>query len=365
MEDFVEDCYVEMDEEYEFDASQFFDFTRPELESQIEEVERWFQVSGDYPHSPFIVKLDLDHILPAEGVANSPKSSKSSRKSIKSTSSNNSDIDSRHGVAPSKKIAKGKGHPAPQEAAKPKIKQPQKLSQSRSSNFMEPTASHLAKQNTVHDKQQLSSQRLPRSRDKLERTKSSPVGSDIIKNSLVGSDNLGTKRQKLEIGFLKKGSHLKHKFSLSHKSNKVTVSREPGFETVLRSQRRRSKNSCASSEAGTPKHNAFKDHQPPNKKILQTRSLPRPTKSKAQLTEFQEFHFKTSERANHHSSAKENKSSTGETILGSSLTEAFNKLSLGSKSKRTSQSERRSSVNSKGSSSSRSSRGSFQSEFWR
>lgn len=55
--------------------------------------------------------------------------------------------------------------------------------------------------------------RLPRSRDKLERTKSSPVGSvtksslvgsDIIKSSLVRSDNLGTKRQKLEIGFLKK-----------------------------------------------------------------------------------------------------------------------------------------------------------------
>lgn len=55
--------------------------------------------------------------------------------------------------------------------------------------------------------------RVPRSRDKLERTKSSPVGSvtknslvgsDIIKSSLVGCDNLGTKRQKLEIGFLKK-----------------------------------------------------------------------------------------------------------------------------------------------------------------
>lgn len=59
MEDLVEDCHVEIDEEYEFDASQFFDFTRPEVDSEIEEVERWFQVSGDYPNSRQFLHLSI------------------------------------------------------------------------------------------------------------------------------------------------------------------------------------------------------------------------------------------------------------------------------------------------------------------
>ncbi|KAH6828406.1 hypothetical protein C2S53_013128 [Perilla frutescens var. hirtella] len=284
MEDFVEDCYDEIDEEYEFDASQFFDFTTPELDSQIEEVERWFQFSGDYPHSPFIVKLDLDKILPAEA---SPRSSKSSkiRRSTKSMSSS-SDTDSKHGlVLPSKKNAQGKGHLIPKDSAKPnKTKPDHKLPQPKSSNFMEPTASHLAKQNNVHHNKQNSSHlctRFQRTQTNLDRKTSSIIS--------TGSDNLATKRQKIESGFLKK----------------VTIPREPELETLLRSQRRRSKNSTASSESETPKQkNSFKAHNPSNRK---------------------EFNFKTTERANHHSSAKENRSSTGESLLESPLTEEFNK----------------------------------------
>lgn len=274
-EDFVEDCY-EIDEEYEFDASQFFDFTKPELDSQIEEAERWFQISGEDPHSPFVVKLDLDQILPPESAASSPKS----LKSIKSTSSTTSDIDSRHECPPPKKNAKvsysGKGDASPREvSSKPKIKQPHKLSK-----FMEPTASHLAKQNTGNDKQQLSSPctRLTRARVKMEGTNSCPTELDA----------------KCETGSVNK--------------------------------------------------------------IMRTRTLPRRTKSKAHVTEFQEFHFKTSERANHHSSVKRNIMPTGGTPIGSPLVEELNKLSLASKSKRTSQWD---------STSSKSSRGSFRSEFWR
>lgn len=57
MEDSDDESYVkhvdtdEQDSDYEFDAPQFFDFTRPEFGSEIEEAERWFEVSGDYPHS--------------------------------------------------------------------------------------------------------------------------------------------------------------------------------------------------------------------------------------------------------------------------------------------------------------------------
>lgn len=71
-EDFVEESKVEIDEEYEFDASQFFDFTRPEADSEIEEVERWFDVSGDYPNSrtsvspsPFIIFIFISLSLPS------------------------------------------------------------------------------------------------------------------------------------------------------------------------------------------------------------------------------------------------------------------------------------------------------------
>ena len=50
-----------------------------------------------------------------------------------------------------------KGHLAVEDAAKPKPKASHNLSQTRSANFMEPTASHLAKKNAVlHDKQQSS-----------------------------------------------------------------------------------------------------------------------------------------------------------------------------------------------------------------
>ncbi|XP_057798420.1 protein TPX2-like isoform X2 [Salvia miltiorrhiza] len=356
MEDFVEDCHVEIDEEYEFDASQFFDFTRPEGDSEIEEVERWFQVSGDYPNSPFIVQLNLEKILPAPASPSSCKSSKP-RKGTKSTSSS-SDTDSRHGFPPSKKNAKVKGNVAVEDAAKPKTKPSHNLSQPRSANFMEPTASHLAKQNAVlHDNQQSSHlctrfQRTQAKQDdksSIGSEKKSSIGSE--KKSSIGSENHATKRQKLETGFLKKGSYLKHKFSLSHKSSKkATVPREPELGTLFRSQRRRSKNSSASSETESQKSKgSFKAHNPSNRKILQARSLPPPRKSKTPLTEFQEFHFKTRERANHHSSAKENRSSTGEKLQESPLAEEFNKLSLGPKSKRACQSERPSSVSSKAS----------------
>lgn len=54
MEDFIEQCFeepLETDQTYEFDASSFFDFTRPESDSEIEEAQRWFEISGDYPPS--------------------------------------------------------------------------------------------------------------------------------------------------------------------------------------------------------------------------------------------------------------------------------------------------------------------------
>lgn len=53
----MEEDFVETDEDYEFDAAQFYDFTRPENDSEIQEVERWFEVSGDYPHSRELISI--------------------------------------------------------------------------------------------------------------------------------------------------------------------------------------------------------------------------------------------------------------------------------------------------------------------
>ncbi|CAA0836726.1 Unknown protein [Striga hermonthica] len=81
---------VETDEEYEFEASQFFDFTRPEFDYEIEEAERWFEASGDYPPSPFIVKLNLEKILYTEILPSIySKASHNNIKSISSSSSSN------------------------------------------------------------------------------------------------------------------------------------------------------------------------------------------------------------------------------------------------------------------------------------
>ncbi|VFQ80571.1 unnamed protein product [Cuscuta campestris] len=49
----------EIDSAYEFDANQFFDFSRPESSSDAERAERWFQVAGYYPPSHFYFKAKV------------------------------------------------------------------------------------------------------------------------------------------------------------------------------------------------------------------------------------------------------------------------------------------------------------------
>ncbi|KAG8381451.1 hypothetical protein BUALT_Bualt06G0123300 [Buddleja alternifolia] len=348
MEDFVEHYYVEpskTDEEYEFDASRFFDFTRPEFESEIEEAERWFEVSGDYPPSPFIVKLNLEKLLSVEVV---PSSSNRKYSNINKPSSNYSDIDSRHGAStPKMNNAKGGNNHVLQGTAKEKTKSSDKLYQPRSSTLMKPTASHLAKQNKIHDKH---------SNHLCTRFQKASVKIDGKGfQSHTVSDNLATKRQKLEIGYLKKIAQLKHRVSLSHKSSKkLTIPREPELETLLRAQRRSSKNSSVSRETEIQKQKECNSKaRPLNRKILQAPPLPQPKKSKPQVPKTQVFHSKTLERANHRAYGKVYPSVTdtsavrdvkqkGTTLIELSIVdkvletppiEQFSKLSLGSDNK--------------------------------
>ncbi|XP_011076293.1 protein TPX2 isoform X2 [Sesamum indicum] len=347
IEDFVDDFYVEpseSDEDYEFEACQFYDFTRQESESEIDEAERWFDVSGNYPPSPFIVKLNLEKLLSAEAV---PHSSKSKYGNNTKSASSSSDNDIRHGASTSKKDAKGKN--MLHDNAKAKAKSADKLFQSKSSTFMNPTASHLAKQTKAHDEHSSHiCTRFQKTSVKLEKVLPSPIG----------HDNLATKRQKLEIGYLRKVAQMKHQFSLLHKSSKkVTVPKEPELETLLRAQRRGSKNSSASeTESGSSKA------KPLNKKTLESPPLPKPKKSIPHPREFQEFHLKTMERANHHASAKERRSSSSDK-LESPPTEQLTELSLGSASKANSPPQLGKHASAKGIK--KDAHGSFQAEFWR
>ncbi|KAL3645245.1 hypothetical protein CASFOL_010425 [Castilleja foliolosa] len=374
MEEFIEEYDdvepTENDEEYEFQASQFYDFTRPEFDYEIEQAERWFEVSGDYPPSPFIVKLNLDKILSVEVVPN-PSTAKCC---------NTSDSDSRHRVSSAKKNGKGKiCATSQQDTAKVQTNVYDKLLLQRSPSFMKPTASNLAKQKANHKHYGHVCTRFQRTSAKLEQKGS---------QSPNGFENPTTKRQKLDIGYIRNAAHLKHQFLLMHKSSKkVTVPKEPELETMLRAQRRTSKISSASSKSDSQKQKfcKFKAH-PLNKKILQPRlSPPMTKKSPPRLPDFQVFHLKTTERANHNVSAKvypvvtytdrikdakqkstisrESRSSTGAKFLESPPTEQFSKLSLGSETNasNSSRSSRQSSV--KGQRKGDGDR--FQAEFWK
>lgn len=318
MEDFAGDYFEvsEVDFDYEFDASRFFDFTRPESSLEAQDAERWFESAPSYPPSPFIIKLKRREVITVE---NGNTSRKSSDCESMISSSNNMDCD----MDPEEFVQddNGKGqqyhYRMAQHILKTKTKSAEKSSKTRTSTLMTPTASHLAKLNwgsEVH-----SNRFLGRSQKPLPK-----IDERSSKNSL-GVDN-ATKRQKLENGYLRKVAHLNHQSLLSHKLPKVrqvdamtmttrlkvTVPREPDLETAQRAQRYRFKNNSESGEHAKSKA-PFKA-RPLNSKILKAPSLPPQNKSRRKSSFFKVFHFKTSERAMQHSSAqalnKQNSEST-------------------------------------------------------
>lgn len=60
MDIFAEDLSVEeFDIDFEFDAPRFYDFSKPELDSETEETELWFESAGNYPPSRKIICIFL------------------------------------------------------------------------------------------------------------------------------------------------------------------------------------------------------------------------------------------------------------------------------------------------------------------
>ncbi|GAY41330.1 hypothetical protein CUMW_058610 [Citrus unshiu] len=273
----------EVDFDYEFDAPQYYDFTLPETPAKAREVELWFDSAASYPPSPFILKFNWRYDFPADTASVSCDSRGGSTSSIGPEFCGDMD----------------------QDVSKSKTKSFAKSSIQRSSTLMKPTASYLAKYNQL---QEFHFNHFLRSQ-KIVKSEKSSLNSSTI-------ENIATKRQKLEAGFLPKVSHLKHQTHFLHKvpvkvgfleinsvncRSKVTIPREPNLETAHRAQRHRAKAKVDAESDEHAKSNAcnFKA-RPLNRKILEA-PLPHPSKkSTPQPTEFQEFQLRTSERARQH-----------------------------------------------------------------
>ncbi|KAM5557159.1 protein TPX2-like [Rosa sericea] len=296
MVEFVKEAFEgeEIDMDYEFDAPRFYDFTRLETDWEAEEAEDWFRYAGSYPSSPFIVRLlnwhkgnsleeTTDTSVEFKDVECIKCASIESKNSMEAEGSSIED-DSNRGVKCSNKMDQD----TPKAKTKSSVKS---TSISRSSTLMKPTASQLAKQKQRrHEVRQAHSNRLLRRVEKklgkvAENSPSSPL-----------FDSVATKRQKLEAGYVRMVSQLKHQPLWLHKSpkkvgaavtspngrSKVTIPREPNLETAQRAQRRRYKTIAKDGEQA---------------KIIKEPPWTLPKKSTPQAKEFQVFYFRTSQRA--------------------------------------------------------------------
>lgn len=287
MEDFIEENLEpgDVDWDYEFDAPRFYDFNRTETESEAGEAEHWFQFAGSYAPSPLVAKFKIGKGILGKTDTISRPDSCGSVNSI----SRNTTVSACSDVSNAKDRCKGSD-------VKDEKKSVSRSSKARISTFMKPTVSHLAKLSKpgdVHSSCLCGRTSNPAIQKSGKSSQSSPV-----------SDNGATKRQKLEIGYLRKVAYLKHHNSLLHKfSKKVTIPKEPDLETDQRAHTRRSFRSRSdSSDHAKQKSHTFKA-RPLNRKILQAPSLLPPKRTRLKLTEFQVFHLRTMERAKQYSSA--------------------------------------------------------------
>ncbi|XP_010277432.1 PREDICTED: protein TPX2 isoform X3 [Nelumbo nucifera] len=338
MEDILEFVVVEIDLDYEFDASRYFDFSRDETLEETRQAELWFETAGSYPPSPFIAKLNLTEDILAENVNTSPKSKLEGNTNTVTSGSNigtgsefyecNEDTTDHEcmnrGVVINLPIGDSQNAQDEQQGlsffdhmakdiSKAKTKPPLKTALPRASTLMKPTASHLAKQNQPRE--------VGGSRFLKRSSKPMVKYSDKSLENYSVIESQAAKRQKLEGGHLNKITEIKQQTNLIHKAPKksviqdglsdcnvthgrlkLTIPREPELETAQRAQRIRRKNSTMLGENVKPMEHTFKA-RPLNRKILEAPSLLSHQKSMPHLPEFQEFHLKTSERAARFSSA--------------------------------------------------------------
>ncbi|CAN7071269.1 unnamed protein product [Brassica oleracea var. botrytis] len=277
----------EIDMEYEFDAARWYDFTRMELPAESEAAELWFHSAPSYAPSPFVTTLllreEVSHDITDED-----------EKVTADVCGIDREIYHQHPHlnknGPPVSNHKHNGN-------KPKFRAKSSIRPSpRSSTLMRPTASQLAKQNYAR--------KFPMQVDKVH------------EKGLCGTKVQAAKRQKLDGGLLRKVAGTKQEMSFVHKIPKkdttldrnsqhtrikLTTPHEHDFATSQRAHKIRHNNDQKLEQDSTAVYR-FKA-RPFNRKIFDAPSLPIRKKSTPKLTEFQEFHLKTSERAMQHSSA--------------------------------------------------------------
>ncbi|KAK1565166.1 hypothetical protein Q3G72_020239 [Acer saccharum] len=307
----------EIDLNYEFDASCFFDFTREESLAEARQAELWFEYAPSCPPSPFVAKLDI--LL--ENVNTSPKPKVTSSLDNEGPEFSAIDVEDREMVkgiftnlqggnlqkVPNQPLNLTTGLTFYNHISGDKVKAKAKSGKPylpRSSTLMKPTTSQLAKQNRPA---QVGHARFQT--PLFQNNERSLCNSSMVESQAA-------KRQKLDGGHLHKVADEKQQTNLVHKAPKrdgnsdknsahvrlkLTIPREPDLETAHRAQRIRPKNIAGQENITTVAHR-FRA-RPLNRKILEAPTLPLPKKSIPRLPEFQEFHLQTTERAMQHTSA--------------------------------------------------------------
>ncbi|WCJ36541.1 Cell cycle regulated microtubule associated protein [Euphorbia peplus] len=296
MEDF---CFEPMpqgfDLDYEFDAPKYFDFTRPETDCDIDGAQCWFQTAASHSPSPMVSKPRTPMKLKRTISFSHPPVENTNRIRLNLRTSVDSVVTSSGSESYSQ------------------VKCLTKSLSLKHSNFMNPTASQLAKQNQIS---QVRCERL------IRRCQKTVKAEEKSSQNQSGNGTQATKRQKLEAGYLSKVirllvSQLKHQNVFVHKAPKkvgdtdmqventkpkVTVAKEPNLETNYRAKKHRSKVNPESDDTKKSVSCTFRA-RPLNRKIFESPSLPLPKKSTPQPPAFQLFHLRTSERARQHASS--------------------------------------------------------------
>ncbi|CAN1186149.1 Protein TPX2 [Linum perenne] len=303
----------EVDPDYEFDAPMFFDFVREETLAEAIIAQRWFDSATSYPPSPFVAKLELREEILLKNINTSPKT-----KDVEYVTTSLDDDDGGGDLGPGRAATTvGDGHKGfifYNYLKGDKLKAKTKPNSRGGSTLMRPTASLLAKQTQAS---RVGGSRFQLLTDQKEKS--------VHNSSMV--EGQAAKRQKLEGGNLRKVGDGKPQTDFLHKAPakvafliqqaiinhnltdktsfhvklRLTIPREPDFETGYRAHRTRPVNNTTELEHTTVSVRRFKA-RPLNRKILEAPSLPIPKRSIPRMPEFQEFHLMTSERAKQHTS---------------------------------------------------------------
>ncbi|CAN8251908.1 unnamed protein product [Cochlearia groenlandica] len=264
----------EFDIDFEFDAPRFYDFSRPELYSETEHIEIWFQSSGNYPPSPFSPKFNWK-LEPIKQITSTNTQSKPVEISNPVIDTCLNHKDKYNGFIYYNQTVKQVTNTKPKSRIKP-----------INSTLTRPTASLLARQNKP-SLDNYSVQLLTRCQRSLGK-----FGDNLSPLLVSKLQRQYTKRQKLEA----------KKIHVSTKP-KLTVPKEPILRTAQRSEMHRSKVNSRAEQNAKSSVDSSKRHTTTNKKVnLETCSTALPKSNTARSQGLQAFRLRTSLKAKDSSS---------------------------------------------------------------